>query len=181
MKRLIIVISAVLCFTLSEAEHQEDQRCFLLQKHSAGQLKIGMNSKELYTLFDKKYTKFVDLYIEGHYCPAIEIYLRKTETEKPSLVAEITQKDNWTVWRIRVYDTRYKTAKDIGVGSTIGEIRKVYNVIWRGCGEDVLCARVNDIMMRFVIDFAPRNWYKDRNPESIPDSTLVTSIQIDKR
>ncbi|MBN1292916.1 MAG: hypothetical protein JXB48_13830 [Candidatus Latescibacteria bacterium] len=182
MKRLIFLMSMLLCLTITQAENkEEDTQAFLLQSLRAGHVKIGMSKDELYTLFGEKSTRFVDLNIEGHYCPAIEIYQHDTETEKPSLVAEITQDENWTVWRIRVYDTRYKTEQDIGVDSTIGDIIKVYDVKWQSCGEHVLCARVDDIQMSFVIDFFPGNWFIEKNPESIPDSTIVKSIHIEKQ
>ena len=181
MKQQIFLVSILLCLTNIHAENKEENPLsFLLRKLSAGHLKIGMSKGELYTLFGEKNTKLVDLKIEGHYCPAVEIYQNDTETGKPSLIAEITQEENWTVWRIRVYDTQYKTKENLGVGSTIGDIRKVYDVKWGSCGEHVLCTRVDDIQMSFVIGFFPMSWFIDKNSESVPDSSVVTSIHIEK-
>ena len=182
MNKLIVLFFLILFPFVSWAGNPEEDQEYLLQKRQAGKLKIGMSADELYKNYEKKLTKRVDLKIEGHYCPAIEINLQNKETQKPSLIAEITQEDKWTVWRIRVYDSRFKTDKGIGVGSTLGDIRKFYKVFWQACGEQVLCAYVKDIQMSFVIDSAfPGKRPEKDDPVLLPDDIIVSSIQISGR
>lgn len=137
-----------------------------------------MEVDALYGKIDWKLTKLVDLHSEGFFVPALEIYLSKDETKRPALVARIGL--NFVVTSITVYDTRFKTAKGIGVGSTLGEIRKEHKIDSIGFGEGPLCARVNEIGMTFALDFrnVPRAWYKTGDQALIPDSAKVTSVLV---
>lgn len=151
---------------------------FFLSKGRAGPINTGMEVDTLYAKIGRKFTKLVDLQSEGFFVPALEIYLKKDEKSKPSLVAIIGP--NFVITHIHVYDPRFKTEKGIGVGSTLGEIRKNYKVDSIGFGEGPLCARVNEIGMTFALDFwkVSHEWDKTRNQALIPDSAKVTSILV---
>ncbi len=90
------------------------------------------------------------------------------------------QYPTFLVGRITVYDSRFKTDKGVGVGSTLGEIRRNYKVDWIGFGEGPLFARVEQIGMSFALDYSkpPREWYETHNPTLIPDSAKVVSILL---
>lgn len=154
---------------------------FLLSKGKAGTIETGMEIDALYAKVDRHRTKLVDRHSEGFFTPVLEIYLREDKSSRPSIVLEIVgQYPTWLVGRITVYDGRFKTEKGIGVGFTLGEIRKNYKVDWIGFGEGPLCARVNEIGMTFALDFwkVSPEWYKTRNQALIPDSAKVTSVFV---
>jgi hypothetical protein len=143
-------------------------------------LEIGITVDDLYSKYDRKLTKLVDLYLEGTFSPALEIYLNESEKKAPSLVAEIVWRKDWVIWRINVYDERFKTDKGIGVGSTLDDIRKSYKVDWITFGEVGFFARVKEIGMSFALDIVniPRKWHKTGNQNLIPDSTKVIWVLI---
>jgi hypothetical protein len=151
---------------------------FVLSRGKAGPIETGMTVDQVFASVGRKSARLVDQQIEGFSSPALEIYLTKNQRTRPSLVAEIVGHDR--IGRINVYDSRFKTEKGIGVGSTLGEIRREYRVDWIGFGEGPLCARVEQIGMTFALDYSkpPREWYETNNPALIPDGAKVVSILL---
>ncbi len=170
-----------LLFMLWNVSVRSGEKEFGLSRGKAGLIKAGTTIDELYARVGRNNTRLVDRYSEGFFSPAIEIYLTQSGTTKPSLVAEIVgQYPTFLVGRITVYDSRFKTDKGVGVGSTLGEIRRNYKVDWIGFGEGPLFARVEQIGMSFALDYSkpPREWYETHNPTLIPDSAKVVSILL---
>ncbi|MCK4233308.1 hypothetical protein KAX75_02700 [candidate division WOR-3 bacterium] len=186
MKNLTVLFLLFLLLPiLVSAETPYVKKNFLLSKNKAGRIEIGMTIDNLYSKYNKKLTKLVDLYLEGMFSPALEIYLSKEEGEenKPSLVAEIgfnsqSSKNEFIVSRINVYDNAFKTEKGVGVGSTLGELRNAHQVNWIEFGESGLIARVNELEMSFVLFLIniPEQWYLTRDMELIPDSVKILSV-----
>lgn len=167
---------------LSDAEEKlDDKNEFLLSKHKAGHVEIGMTIDALYAKYGRESTKLVDLYLEGSFSPALEVYLEGGEGDKKgkaALVVEIGWRKDWIARRINVYDKRFKTDKDVGVGSTLGDIRKSYKVDWIKPGEGAFCARVEEIKVSFALDIIeiPHEWYETREQDMVPDTTRVVSV-----
>ncbi|MFC1489573.1 hypothetical protein ACFL6K_00010 [Candidatus Latescibacterota bacterium] len=179
IKILCTLICIILFSFISSAENQDEKNDFLLQKEMAGRLKLGMNSNDLYSIFNKNMTKVIDLKLEGNYCPAIAIFFDE-KMEKPSLVAEISQEDDWHVWRIRVYDKRYKTKEGIGIGSTYGEINKTYskkyNVGWSHHSEGDLYVEITELKLHFELDvILSASWSRNN---IVPDDTKILSFVV---
>jgi hypothetical protein len=174
-RNALVLWSLLVLLSASEMSADGD---FLLSKGKAGPIHTGMEVDTLYTKVNRKLTKLVDLQYEGFFVPALEIYLDKDEKTKPSLVAVVAP--GFVVSSITVYDPRFKTEKGVGVGSTLGEIRKKYKVDWIAYCEGPLCARVNEIGMTFALDFfkVSREWDKTRKQALIPDSARVTWILV---
>jgi len=174
------VMSALLLahFLLSAAQDQPEEG-FLLAKGRAGQVRIGMSVDELYAKVGREHTKLVDLFGEGLFDPALEVYVEGGKSAGPTLVAEIGGPGACHhVWRIAVTDSRFKTTEAIGVGSTLGSIRKSHHVDWIDFGEGSLCARVDEIGMTFELDYWPSHSWTRRAPEKIPDSAKVVSVLV---
>ena len=182
VKKLAILLFVLILPLLVYADDNTKQQPFLLHKGAAGRLKLGMSKQELYEHFDEKLTKLIDLKIEEHYCPAIAIYLDKERMEnnqQPNLIAEITQKDDWTVWRIRVYDKRFRTKEGIGIGSTYGELKSAYvdkySFGWSALKEGTICLRV---IKELKLHFEFNGWFTKERRDSIPDSTKFESVVV---
>jgi outer membrane protein assembly factor BamD (BamD/ComL family) len=158
----------------------ENRNNYLLSKGRAGNLELGMNSGELYSLFDKALTRMTDLKLEGYYCPAVEIYADKS-MKQPSIVVQITDETDWKTWRIRVHDIRYKTKENIGIGSTLGEIKKAYGdtytLDWTAHREGERCIAVPALKLHFELDFNPYDW-KRENYDLLPADTKVLSVVV---
>jgi hypothetical protein len=138
----------------------------------------------------KDHTKLVDRYSEGVFSPVMEIYLEDKQA-KPALIAEIVGRPPaanekpffiaaFVVGRISVNDSRFKTNAGIGVGSSLGEIRRIYKVNWIAFGEGPLVARVDEMGMSFALDYAtpPKEWFATHDPALIPDSARAVSILL---
>jgi hypothetical protein len=135
---------------------------FLLSPSRAGTLSIGAPVDSL--LRNAFRTRLVDLSLERHFSPAIEIYLPDGKGS-PALVAHISQLPCWDfrVAGITVYDPRFRTAEGLRVGSTIGELRRAYDV--RPTTEEGHSVVVPAIRMTFGIAGS-----------SFADSVAITSI-----
>jgi hypothetical protein len=154
---------------------------FILSRGKAGPVNTGMTIDELLGSVGRNNTKLVDEQSEGMFSPAIEVYLGQAQRTKASLVAEIVpQGAAFVVGQITVFDPRFRTVKGIGVGSTLGEIRRNYRVNWIGFGEGPLFARVDQIGMSFALDYAkpPAKWYKTHDQNLIPDRAKVEWILL---
>jgi hypothetical protein len=173
---------ALYCLALfSGAVRSDAQDNYLLEKNRAGQVELGMTIDELHTRYEPSSTKLVATYSEGMFTPVMEIYLKGAATKKRApLVIGIDKDREWIVSGIEVNDTRFRTAKGIGVGSTLGEIRKAYAINRIGFGEGALYANIDEIGMSFELDFAqpPPEWYESKDQRLIPDSAKVVSVTL---
>lgn len=153
---------------------------FLLSKHKAGFVEVGMTVDVLYQKYDRQSIRLVDLYLEGTFSPALEIYLDNDKREKPSLVAEIGWEKNWVIRRISVYDQTFTLKSHIGIGSTLGDLRKFYSIDWIAPGEGSVYARVEAVGMSFALDSTniPEKWYTTNDPTLFPDDLKILSILI---
>lgn len=151
---------------------------FELSKGKAGAIQIGTSVDELYQKVGKENTKLVDAYSEGYFSPVIEIRLGQKDDAKPALIAQVMA--TFVIGSLTVNDPRYKTSLGIGVGSTLGEIRRWYKVDWIAFGEGPLFARVEEVGMSFALDYStpPEQWYTTHDPALIPDSARVASVLL---
>ena len=179
MKRHLFIFLLVFFSVITNAEKPKKTNEFLLQNQQAGKLIIGMTVDELYDIYSLYAKKLVNLYIESMFTPAIEIYMQNYKSRKPSIVAEF-RGDNHKIWLINVRDKRFKTDKGIGIGSSLGDLKKAYLVDRIDWGERGFFARVNVIKMTFMLDTtAPPEWYKEKNSKFIPDDAIINSIYLD--
>jgi len=175
-RNTVIPFCLILIFGARRSLAQDE---FLLTKQRAGAVVIGMTIDDLHAMYKPSSTRLVAYYPEGMFTPLLEVYL-KGDTNKsiPSLLIEIDKNSNWIVGNIKVNDARFRTDKDIGVGSTLGAIRKAYAVKSIAFGEGPLYADVEGINMNFELDITnpPREWDRTHDQRLIPDSAKVVSV-----
>jgi hypothetical protein len=183
MKRAKWPLLLFVCATVpAGAQNPIGETDFLLSKHKAGRLTIGMSVDEVFEVYSRDDIDLVDLNLEGGFTPALEIYIEGGHDNGPSLQAEYTLKDWWVIWRITVPDDRFRTEEGIGVGSTMGDIREHYKVSQAGVGEGGIGVYVAELEMGFglAIDLMdlPDGWQKAGDPDKIPDSTVINSVGV---
>jgi hypothetical protein len=177
--RFSIALSCLALFSGGVRSDAQDN--YLLGKNRAGQVELGMTIDELHTRYEPSSTKLVATYSEGMFAPVLEIYPKgSTKNGGPQLVIAIDKDREWIVDSIKVNDARFRTAKGIGVGSTLGDIRNAYTVKWIDFGEGALYANVDEIGMSFELDFTQPGpeWYKTRDQRLIPDRAKVVSVNL---
>jgi hypothetical protein len=173
---MVIPFCLILLFGAGRSLAQDE---FLLTKQRAGAVVIGMTIGDLHAMHKPSSTKLVAHYPEGMFTPLLEVYLEgDTNKSIPSLLIEIDKNSDWIVGNIKVNDARFRTDKAVGVGSTLGAVRKAYAVKSIAFGEGPLYANVEAINMSFELDITnpPNEWYKTRDQRLIPDSAKVVSV-----
>jgi hypothetical protein len=152
---------------------------FALAPGRAGGIRLGMLRNEVFEAYRPRQVRETDLRLEGMPSPALEIRLPGGPSDHPSLIAELTE-SRASVWRIRVYDPRFRTAEGIGPGSTLGEIRRVYTIDGIFTGEGNTVARVEKLGMSFVLDpsAVPEDFHRPNNPRTIPETAPIGWVLI---
>lgn len=157
------------------------ENAFLLAKGKAGFVEIGMTIDAAQAKYGREATKLIARYPEGMFTPLLEVYLPgHTSTTAPALLLRIEQDKEWIIDGIGVEDGRFRTREGIGVGSTLGQIRRAYRINDIAFGEGPLYANVAELAMSFQLDFTdpPRAWYKSRDQRLIPDHAKITSVYL---
>lgn len=151
-----------------------------LKAGQAGVVKIGMSIDALHTHYTREQIHLVDLALEGIFTPALNIYTSLDLRQAPSLTAEIGWNNDWVISRITVYDPQFRTDCGIGVGATLGAIKRCYTLDWVGFGEGPLYVGVKELPISFAFNPAdlPRNWGQANDPYTLPDYVSIVSILL---
>lgn len=149
-----------------------------LSATQAGAVTIGMPVDELYAEYSREQTQLIDLMLEGMFTPAINIYTSLATGQRPALTAEIGWNATWVISRVTVYDPQFRTECGIGVGSTLGALKRCYTLDWGGFGEGPLYVGVQETALSFAFDPAdlPRNFGRTTDPFMLPDYLEITAI-----
>jgi hypothetical protein len=132
----------------------------------AGRFEIGMSIDDVYASVGRERVRLIDRFSEGMFTPAIEISLVGAPVS-PSIIAPIREWPcpGFSIWGIEVLDPRFRTNEEIGVGSTLGELRRQYSV--RLSEEEGPHAWVESLHLNFQLADASRS-----------DSIRITSVWI---
>jgi hypothetical protein len=166
----LLLTAAVLQSATSFAQLTTD---FTLARGRVGPLRDGMTIEQITKLFGPQRVKEVDLHLEGESTPALEIRLDNPMTARASITAEYRPQPDGSlrVWRVNVFDRRFRTADGLGVGSTLGEIR-AHHEVQILVGEGIVVAHVDELDMSFNFGLT---WYPSTH---LPASARVVSVLV---
>lgn len=148
----------------------------------AGAVGIGKSVDNLYQQFGQQAVVAGEEYLSGYNYPVLRAYHQGSGL--PSLTvffAKSKQGPDKVVTAIRVLDDRYKTATGIGVGGTLGELRRAGNISSIQY-TDSLYAIAKDSKMRYELDISADNmpvaWLNGGDSNTLPDDMKIRSIYI---
>lgn len=172
MLSAIIAVFVVLQSTVALDE------ALVVERGRAGSVTIGATAESVYKEFGDR-AKLVDLRLEGHLSPALELK-RFGAQLVPSIIAEIgASPAGLVVTRLNVIDPGFKTRARIGVGATYAALRSAYSIAWVGSGEGGYFARVEELGISFQLDTSgPVQLWSIRDPARIPPDTRIMGMLL---
>ena len=165
----IIVFSVA---TVASAVAQQDVS-YVISRHQVGPVTIGSPAQRVYEAAPNH--ELVDLALEGFLTPALRLTL-PGQVQRGGVTAElIARDDELVVYRIIIDDPGLRTEKDIGVGSTVDDLRKIYDLRSLGYGEAGFFVRVDELAASFLLDGGDPSW---RDQAKVPGSLKVVRILL---
>ncbi|GAL85290.1 MscS Mechanosensitive ion channel [Sporocytophaga myxococcoides] len=153
---------------------------YAISKERVGNLTIDMPIGNIFSYYDKSQVKKSAFTSEGQ---KFEAYFIKTsrDTSRYLRIDPICT-DSCKIWRIKVYDKRYKTRSGLGIGSKVGEIKSYHYIDWAGNTEDGPAFGLERLGITFLIDSTslPATARKNIDVETLSDSAKVAGILITK-
>jgi hypothetical protein len=139
---------------------------------------IGGFIKNFISEVQKRYSvKKEKMYLEAD---SFEIYNVYEKGQKIYSVEPDLDKPD-SIVRIWIYGSKFKTAKGIGVGSTLAEIKSKYHIESISTeGEGGLSIIVKGISVGFIMDNSklPKDWWEKMDNKKIPDNLPIEEIII---
>ncbi len=138
-----------------------------------------MPVSEMRKTVPEQLVKEVSITKEGRGYHAYEI--RRSEKDiQAGLRVEETCEPTCKIWRVQVQDPAYKTKKGLGIGSTLGEVKKYYKISFLGAGETEIVAVSNEAKLTFMLDVSkiPPKQVPHLNLKNTPDNTPVIGMLL---
>src|SRR5262245_1967308 len=115
-----LVISLVISAGRGSAQSAE----WLLTPSRAGNIVVGMTVDALYSAYGRENLRLVALVSEGEFTPAVQVFV-PSEPGAPIAVANFNQVcGQFRITGISIVSPRLRTRDGLGVGSTVGEVRR---------------------------------------------------------
>jgi hypothetical protein len=141
---------------------------FLLAFGRAGVFQVGMSIDTLYQRIPRTLTTLVDQQAHNHFMPAIEIRLDQAAPQ-PAMVALYRElAGEWRVCMLNVIDPRFRTVDNLGVGSTLVQIRAISPDVQPRFDDQSPFAQLPDRGLTFWFDHA------SVVDHTLPDTAVVT-------
>lgn len=166
MSKFLLVFFMMTLSLPSFAEKVSDE--FLLKKGWVGKIKIGddiATVAKAYTL-----TKETELFMEGEVYPAREVYLSQKDLDSKT-PAFVVEESKGKIYRVDIKSDKFRTKDKVGIGSTLGKLKKHYQVkLLEGAEMGPVHASTDELNMSFVL--GP----KAESPKKAPSSTEIISV-----
>jgi hypothetical protein len=148
---------------------------YRISPSQVGAIKIGMPVADLKKVIPASQLKETNIHLEGQGYKAYAI-----GPHQAGLLVEETCEPACRVWRIQVRNPAYRTAEGLGVGSSLGEVKKHYPISFLGSGETEIVAVSNQQKITFMLDVSqlPPRQVPWLNLQNTPDSVKVLGMLV---
>ena len=138
-----------------------------------GAIKTGMPTADLEQAIPAGQLHETSIHLEGQAYKAYEVNLHGG-----GVLVEETCDPACRVWRIQVRNPAYRTAEGLGVGSSLGEVKKHYPISFLGSGETEIVAVSNQKKITFMLDVShlPPQQVPWLDLQNTPDSVKVLGM-----
>lgn len=153
-------------------------REFAVAPGQAGEVKLGMTAEGIRSAYAGSRVLTDEIYTAGVKHPVFTIYLNNQTS--PALSVNIGNTAEKTATSIEILDGTFKTTQGIGVGSTLGDLRRRYTVANITYEDGSFWATVPDAKLRFEIkltaEVAGTDWLNGANTAQLPDNLPIQRI-----
>jgi hypothetical protein len=184
---LIIALGATLAATQQPRNPEWSGASFVLERGRAGQFQLGMTADEVYRAAGEQHVRLVATFPEGMFQPVLQIEIQGSDA-RPALTAPIREWPcpGFAIWGIAVHDPRFRTKSGLGVGSTLGEIKRRHPAATvEGIGTDGgPRVAIPEIRLTFGMELAAETFTDDSRVVSvwvIPDPVGVRARRCPDR
>ncbi|WP_021166582.1 Ankyrin repeat protein [Sporomusa ovata DSM 2662] len=154
---------------------------FTLATAYAGNIGVGKSVAPLYQEFGEQAVTDGEAYLSGRIYPVLRAYNQSTGSLSLIIFFAQGKENEKIVTAIHVFDERYRTGNGIGVGTTLGELRRASGVSSIQY-TDSLYAITRDGKMRYELDISadslPIDWLNGGDSSSLPADMKIKSIYI---
>jgi hypothetical protein len=170
LSRLILVASVSVVSLAAQRTQVAPKESFVLERGRAGQFEIGMTVDELYKVAGREQVRPATSHRGAESRPAMDVRIPGF-TAGPALRVSLDRIcSSPAAWWIEVHDPRFRTKNGLGVGSTLGDLRRMYpNAKVVGIDtDDGAHVAINELGLWFELELAV----------SFTDSTRVVTVSV---
>lgn len=156
---------------------------YLLAGRRAGYAGVGKSVESLYLNYDRSLVVFDAENRDGIPYPVVKVFAN--DRKAPTMILSVSvsrQGQQQTIDGIRVYDERFKTRDGIGIGSTLGDMRKAGDLNGiRQLGQS-LYAVSQEAKLLFELEVSlanmPDKWLETGDMSTLPDGMKIHGILL---
>jgi hypothetical protein len=170
LSRSMVAATAGLVSLTAQGAQVPPKDSFILERGRAGQFEIGMTVDELNKIAGRDHVRALTSHRAAESRPALDIRMTGFTTG-PALRILLTRIcAPLGAWWIEVHDPRFRTRNGLGVGSTLGDIRRLYP------GANVVGIDTDDGAHVAISDLGL--WFELNPAQAFTDGSRVTSVSV---
>jgi len=156
----------------SDLKNEQSSDTDVIKSGAVGVVHIGMSLEKFRKLpMLHKTVKKVTKNMEGDDYDFYNVY------ENEQLVYSV-EPDAEKIWRIWIYGEKFKTEKGIGVGNSLGDIKKNYEIADFSGEEGQVTIMPKDFAGSFILKSTdiPESWWMNRKFEDLSENLKIEAI-----